>query len=75
MVRKGMGREADEVVLDLEDAVVPEAKDDARAMLERVLAEDRPSATSSIAVRVNAPRTPWSHADLIAVARLRGSPP
>ena len=53
---------ADAVMLDLEDAVPPEAKATARAMVAEVLA-DQPAW-----VRVNAARTAWCAADLDAVA-------
>jgi citrate lyase subunit beta / citryl-CoA lyase len=58
---------ADELVLDLEDAVASEAKDDARALVLHALASE-PFAGRNVAVRVNAPGTPWCHADLIALA-------
>lgn len=61
---KAAGLPADEIVIDLEDAVAAEAKDEARAATVAALAGwDGPAA----AVRVNAPRTPWCHLDLIAV--------
>jgi citrate lyase subunit beta/citryl-CoA lyase len=53
---------ADAVVLDLEDAVPPDAKDRARTMVARIVA-----GTSAI-VRVNAPRTAQCAADIDAVA-------
>ena len=53
---------ADAVMLDLEDAVPPEAKAKARAMVAEVL-PDRPAW-----VRVNAAGTTWCEADLAAVA-------
>jgi citrate lyase subunit beta / citryl-CoA lyase len=52
---------ADAVMLDLEDAVPPDAKDRARAMVAEALA-DRPAW-----VRVNAARTELCEADLAAV--------
>jgi citrate lyase subunit beta / citryl-CoA lyase len=52
---------ADAVMLDLEDAVPPDAKDTARAMVAEALA-DRPAW-----VRVNAARTELCQADLAAV--------
>jgi citrate lyase beta subunit len=63
---KGRGLEADEIVIDLEDAVVPAAKDEAREAVAAALAED--FAAPSVAVRVNAIGTPWCHVDLAAVA-------
>jgi citrate lyase subunit beta/citryl-CoA lyase len=56
---------ADEVVLDLEDAVVPAAKDDAREAVVALLNAGYPQRA---AVRVNAPRSPWCHVDLAMLA-------
>ncbi len=53
---------ADAVMLDLEDAVPPQAKATARSMVAEVLL-DQPAW-----VRVNAARTSWCEADLAAVA-------
>ncbi len=53
---------ADAVMLDLEDAVPPEAKDTARAMVAEALL-DQPAW-----VRINAARTDWCAADLDALA-------
>jgi citrate lyase subunit beta/citryl-CoA lyase len=57
---------ADTLLLDLEDAVAPQQKDAAR---ENVAAALRSGAygETELAVRVNAPRTPWFEADLEAV--------
>jgi citrate lyase subunit beta/citryl-CoA lyase len=55
---------ADAVMLDLEDAVPPDAKDRARAMVAEVLA-DHPAW-----VRINAARTALAEADLAAVGDL-----
>lgn len=55
---------ADAVMLDLEDAVPPEAKATARAMVAEVLA-DHPAW-----VRVNSAQTAWCEADLTAVGAL-----
>ena len=63
---KGRGLEADEVVIDLEDAVVPAAKEAARAGVAAVLGEG--FTAPSVAVRVNAIGTPWCHLDLAAIA-------
>jgi citrate lyase subunit beta/citryl-CoA lyase len=63
---KGRGLAADEVVLDLEDAVVPAAKEQARADVVRALAGEW--AAESVAVRVNAIGSSWSHVDLAALA-------
>jgi len=65
MVTKALCSGADEVVLDLEDAVAPEAKDAARAAVVEVLSG---TCTPSLAVRVNQVGTPWCHRDVLAVA-------
>jgi citrate lyase subunit beta/citryl-CoA lyase len=65
MVAKALATGADEVVLDLEDAVAPDAKEAARATVVEVLAA---GATPSLAVRVNQVGTPWCHRDVLAVA-------
>ncbi len=58
---------ADQIVIDLEDAVIPDAKDAARARVVSAL-ETGTFGASDVAVRVNAPGTPWCHADLVALA-------
>ncbi|GAB3709065.1 HpcH/HpaI aldolase/citrate lyase family protein [Mariniluteicoccus flavus] len=58
---------ADEVILDLEDAVAPEHKDRARSLLEQAVATSGGTRTQ---VRVNAIGTPWHAEDLEAVATL-----
>ncbi|HYH90962.1 MAG TPA: CoA ester lyase [Solirubrobacteraceae bacterium] len=63
---KGATLAADEVVVDLEDAVVPALKDEARGAVVEALAGAW--AADSVAVRVNAIGSPWCHLDLAAVA-------
>jgi len=63
---KGRTIEADEIVVDLEDAVVPAEKDRARDAVAEALR--RGWAAGSVAVRVNAIGTPWCHLDLAALA-------
>ena len=65
-LEKGATLVADEVVLDLEDAVVPAAKDDARAAVAVALGAEW--AAPAVAVRVNAIGSPWCHLDLAALA-------
>ena len=67
-LEKGRTLEADEIVIDLEDAVVPGAKEQARAAVLDALAESW--ATPALAVRVNAIGSPWCHQDLAALASL-----
>lgn len=64
-VAKALASDADEVVVDLEDAVPLDAKEHARATVDQLVARDR----GAIAVRVNAPGTPWHADDLAACAR------
>jgi citrate lyase subunit beta/citryl-CoA lyase len=69
---KARGLEADELVLDLEDAVPAGEKEGRRELLVQELA-DPAWRGRTLAVRVNAPGTPWFEADLAAVAELAGS--
>ncbi len=63
---------ADALILDLEDAVAPDAKPAAR---ERVcaLVADRVYGERPVVIRVNAPGTPWHADDLRAVNEARPS--
>ncbi len=61
----------DEVVIDLEDAVVAAAKEQSRVAVVNALDG---WGGRQVAVRVNAPRTPWCHLDLIALAALEELP-
>jgi citrate lyase subunit beta/citryl-CoA lyase len=72
MLEKARAAAVDEVVVDLEDAVLPEHKDEARARVVAALAEPG-WACGTIAVRVNAPGSPWCHEDLIALAGAGGA--
>ena len=63
---KGATLHADEVVIDLEDAVLAEAKDEAR--VATVLALAGAWEAGAVAVRVNAIGSPWCHEDLIGLA-------
>jgi len=66
MVEKAKGLPADEVFLDLEDAVAPDAKADARTAVAAALAE--PGWAGQLrGVRVNDWTTPWTHVDIIEV--------
>ncbi len=67
MLAKAPLRGADEVVVDLEDAVAASAKDEARETVVAALAE-AVWQDARCSVRVNAPRTPWCHLDIAAVA-------
>ncbi|RKT87291.1 citrate lyase subunit beta / citryl-CoA lyase [Saccharopolyspora antimicrobica] len=67
-VAKALASNADVVLVDLEDAVAPARKDEARANVLRMLADaptDRP-----VQVRINHPSTPWHDDDVAALADL-----
>jgi citrate lyase subunit beta/citryl-CoA lyase len=66
MLAKAPGLGADMVFLDLEDAVAPNAKEEARGRVVRALSDGSWNA-SVLAVRINAASTPWALGDLIAV--------
>ena len=72
MLEKAMGLEADEIVIDLEDSVVPEAKEPARRQVARFLAGHR-SGSAAVAVRVNPLEGPWGAADVLELTRVAGS--
>jgi citrate lyase subunit beta/citryl-CoA lyase len=68
---KAAGLAADEVVVDLEDAVAAAAKDEARAATVAAL---EGWSGSEVAVRVNGPGTPWCHLDVAAMGALAQRP-
>lgn len=66
MIEKAKSLSADEVFLDLEDAVAPDAKAEARTRVAVALAE--PGWAGQLrGVRVNDWTTPWTYADIIEV--------
>ena len=66
-VEKATGLDCDVVILDLEDAVLPDAKDEARvAAVSAVRAGG--FGTREVVIRVNGLDTPWGRADLGAAA-------
>ncbi len=68
---KATGLNADQVLLDLEDSVAPDAKDDARAAVAAALqAGDWGGKVR--AVRVNGATTRWAYRDVIDVAERAG---
>ena len=72
MIDKAKALPADEVFLDLEDAVAAGAKEQARAMVAAALAE--PGWAGQLrGVRVNDWTTPWTYADVIAVMSAAGA--
>lgn len=71
MLAKAIGLPADEVFLDLEDAVSPLAKDEARRAVIAAL-QAGGFAAGVIAVRVNDVTTPWAYRDVIDVVEQAG---
>jgi citrate lyase subunit beta/citryl-CoA lyase len=68
-LRKARELEADCVILDLEDSVAPEAKDDARAQAALAIREGGFGARE-VVLRLNGHATPWGAADLDAAVAL-----
>ncbi len=66
-LEKGRALDADALILDLEDAVAPDAKLTARDQVMAALAEGGYGARELV-VRVNGPATSWGNDDLVAVA-------
>ncbi|WP_327287410.1 HpcH/HpaI aldolase/citrate lyase family protein [Streptomyces sp. NBC_01198] len=64
---KAAAAQADQVIIDLEDAVSPDAKDGARRAAVRWLRDGHESW-----VRVNAPGSPWYDRDVSAIGGLAG---
>jgi citrate lyase subunit beta/citryl-CoA lyase len=72
MIEKAKTLPADEVFLDLEDAVAPDAKARARTQVAAALAG--PGWAGQLrGVRVNDWTTPWTHADVIDVVSAAGA--
>jgi citrate lyase subunit beta/citryl-CoA lyase len=67
-LEKARSLDVDGVILDLEDAVAPSAKDEARRTLGAALA-GAGFGHRELAVRVNGPATPWGAEDLAFAAR------
>lgn len=64
---KALASGADRVVLDLEDAVAPDDKANARSAITTWLQGATPAERSRIVVRINDAGTPWFAADLAAL--------
>ena len=72
MIEKAKGLPADEVFLDLEDAVTPDAKSAARTRVGAALAS--PGWAGQLrGVRVNDWTTPWTYTDVIDVVSAAGA--
>ena len=62
-MEKAATLQADAVILDLEDAVAPEAKESARAQV-CAMVKARPFGKREVIIRVNGLDTPWGHDDI-----------
>jgi len=69
-LEKARSLPADALILDLEDAVSPHAKADARQLIAKAMTEGGFGARQ-ILLRINGLDTPWGHEDLEAVMALR----
>jgi citrate lyase subunit beta/citryl-CoA lyase len=67
-LEKGRTLPADGLILDLEDAVAPDAKEQGRTEIGKALAEKGSYGGRELIVRVNGLDTPWGHGDLAALA-------
>jgi len=67
-LEKGRTLPADGLILDLEDAVAPDAKEGARGTIRAALADKGAYGRREILVRVNGLDTSWGHGDLAAMA-------
>jgi citrate lyase subunit beta / citryl-CoA lyase len=72
MLEKAQGLDVDEVFFDLEDAVAPDAKGDARRNVVTA-ARSGDWAGKTVAVRVNDWTTQWTHRDVIDVISAAGA--
>jgi (3S)-malyl-CoA thioesterase len=68
-IEKAKGLDADMIILDLEDAVKPDKKDEARAAA--VLAAQEGFGARRCAIRINGPESEWYTDDSAAVAQSR----
>lgn len=67
-LEKGRTLPADGLILDLEDAVAPDAKDTARDQIVSALAEGG-YGKREIQIRTNGLNTPWGYADIVAASK------
>jgi citrate lyase subunit beta / citryl-CoA lyase len=69
-MEKARGLPADALILDLEDAVAPDAKEIARANIDAALRAGG-YGKRELVVRINGLATPWGYDDLAAVAAMK----
>jgi citrate lyase subunit beta/citryl-CoA lyase len=71
MLSKALALPADEIVVDLEDAVAADQKEHARELVAEFLSREQ-SIPAAVAVRVNALATPWGMRDVVELMRQPG---
>jgi len=67
-LEKARALPADALILDLEDAVAPDAKEAARATIQEALGERSAYGLREVIARVNGLNTPWGYDDLASMA-------
>jgi citrate lyase subunit beta / citryl-CoA lyase len=72
MLAKVSVLQADELVIDLEDAVAPAVKAQARQLVGDFLADRAASIGAAVAVRVNSLAGPWGVRDVVELAERAG---
>lgn len=70
LIAKALEAGSDGVIIDLEDAVAPAEKATARDGLAASCPVKLRGLPAAVSVRVNAPRTPWCHLDVLACVDL-----
>ncbi|MHC8507812.1 MAG: HpcH/HpaI aldolase/citrate lyase family protein [Rhodospirillales bacterium] len=70
-LKKGRALPADGLILDLEDAVAPGAKEQARENIAAALKQGG-YGRRELVLRVNGPESPWGEADIKAAAAMKG---
>ena len=71
MLGKAAALETDEIVVDLEDSVAPDVKDQARELVGELLAAER-SCAAAVAVRINPLSGPWGERDVAELVERAG---
>ncbi|MBA3304803.1 MAG: CoA ester lyase, partial [Thermoleophilaceae bacterium] len=71
MLDKARSLPADEIVIDLEDSVTVEHKDEARAAVAAALSEGQ-WAARSVVVRINEPASRFCHRDVVEIVERAG---
>ena len=69
-IDKARSLPVDGIIIDLEDAVAPDAKEAARTQVAATVGEGG-YGSREVVIRVNGPETPWFEDDLAAAARAR----